>query len=155
MIEILRYNSRFAWLRWPTWVMVEWPKCPPLQRVMLSSFSFIMEQGMQGIYAREIDNFFWRLEPYFESTGIENEAQKVSITSFSLKDIPLLWWHRRCDDVKRGSDPSSLGTGSQNNLRSNLPQGCGTGSKKGQAKVPPTQGGSYLGISEGVRRASL
>jgi len=32
-------------------------------------------------------------------------AQKVSNASFSLKDITLVWWRRRCDDVKRGSDP--------------------------------------------------
>ena len=54
--------------------------------------------------AREIDNFFWELEAYFGAVGIVDESQKVSNASFSLKDIAL-WWHRRCDDVKRGSDP--------------------------------------------------
>jgi len=34
-----------------------------------------------------------------------DEAQKVSNASFSLKDIALVWWRRRCDDVKRGSGP--------------------------------------------------
>ena len=34
-----------------------------------------------------------------------DEAQKVSNASFSLKDIALVWWRRRCDDVKRGSAP--------------------------------------------------
>jgi len=34
-----------------------------------------------------------------------DEAEKVSNASFSLKDTALVWWHRRCDDVKRGSDP--------------------------------------------------
>jgi len=34
-----------------------------------------------------------------------DEAQKVSNASFSLKDIALVWWRRRYDDVKRGSDP--------------------------------------------------
>ena len=34
-----------------------------------------------------------------------DEAQKVSNASFSLKDIVLVWWRRRCVDVKRGFDP--------------------------------------------------
>ena len=55
--------------------------------------------------AREIDNFFWKLEAYFGAVGIVDKAQKVSNASFSLKDIALVWWRRRYDDVKRGSDP--------------------------------------------------
>jgi len=34
-----------------------------------------------------------------------DETQKVSNASFSLKDIALVWWRRRCVDVKRGSNP--------------------------------------------------
>jgi len=49
--------------------------------------------------AREIDNFFWGLEAYFEATCITDEGQKVSHASFSLKDTALLWWRHRCDDV--------------------------------------------------------
>ena len=55
--------------------------------------------------ARAIDNFLWELEAYFGAVGIMVEAQKVSNASFSLKDIALIWWRRRCDDVKSGSDP--------------------------------------------------
>jgi len=55
--------------------------------------------------AREIDNFVWGLEAYFEVTGITDEGQKVSHAFFSLKDTVFLWWRRMCDDVNRGSDP--------------------------------------------------
>jgi len=53
--------------------------------------------------AREIDNFFWNLETYFGVVGIMDEVQKVNTASFSLKDIALVWWHCRCDDVTQGS----------------------------------------------------
>jgi len=55
--------------------------------------------------AREIDNFLWGLEAYFGAVGIEDDAKKVSNAALSLNDIALVWWHRRCDDVRRGSDP--------------------------------------------------
>jgi len=54
---------------------------------------------------REMENFFWKFEAYFGAVGIVDEAQKVKHASFSLKDIALVWWHRRCDDVNRGSTP--------------------------------------------------
>jgi len=41
--------------------------------------------------AREIDNFFCGLEAYFREVGIEDEAQNVSNTSFSFKDITYVW----------------------------------------------------------------
>jgi len=67
---------------------------------------------------REIDNFFWKLEAYFGAVSIIDEAQKVSNTSFSLKDIALVWWCCRGDNIKRGSDPSPLEMDSRGNLRS-------------------------------------
>jgi len=55
--------------------------------------------------ARKIDNFFCGLEAYFGAMVIEDEAQKVCNTSFSLKDITLVWQCHRGDDAKRGFDP--------------------------------------------------
>jgi len=40
--------------------------------------------------AREIDNFFWKLEAYFGVVVIKDETQKVRKASFSLKDIALI-----------------------------------------------------------------
>jgi len=55
--------------------------------------------------AREIDNFLCGLEAYLRGVGIEDDAQKVSNTTFSLKDVALVWWCRKCDNVRRGYDP--------------------------------------------------
>jgi len=49
--------------------------------------------------AREIENFLWKFEACFGAVGIVDEAQKVNLASFSIKDIALVWWRRRCDDV--------------------------------------------------------
>ena len=49
--------------------------------------------------------------------GIEDDAQKVSNTTFSLKDITLIWRYPRCDDVRKGSDPIKTWNGLRGNLR--------------------------------------
>jgi len=66
---------------------------------------------------REIDNFFWKLEAYFGAVGITDEVQKVNTASFSLKDIALVWWRRRCDDVNRGSTPITTWDGFKGELK--------------------------------------
>jgi len=40
--------------------------------------------------------------------GIEDDAQKVSNAAFSLKDITLVWWRHRCDDIRKGSNPINI-----------------------------------------------
>ena len=40
-----------------------------------------------------------------------DKVQKLNTASFSLKDIALVWWHRRCDDVNRGSTPITTWAG--------------------------------------------
>jgi len=67
--------------------------------------------------AWEIDNFFWKFEVYFGATGIVDEDQKVSQASYSLKDIVLLWWRRRCDDVNQGSAPITTWEGFKRELK--------------------------------------
>lgn len=54
--------------------------------------------------AREIDNFLWGLEAHFGAMGIMKEAQKLSNASLFLKDIALVWWRRRNDNVRRGAN---------------------------------------------------
>jgi len=65
--------------------------------------------------AREIDNFFW-FETYFGATGLVDEGQKVSQASYSLKNIALVWWRHRCDDVNRGSTPITTWEGFKKEL---------------------------------------
>ncbi|XP_048231260.1 uncharacterized protein LOC125370291 [Ricinus communis] len=52
--------------------------------------------------AREIDNFLWNLEGYFEAVGIVDDTTKVKSVSLYLCDIATVWWRRRCEDVKKG-----------------------------------------------------
>ena len=58
--------------------------------------------------ARVIDNFLWELEAYFGAVGIMDESQKVSNASFSLKDIALVLWRRRCDESREDPTPRML-----------------------------------------------
>jgi len=67
--------------------------------------------------AGEIGNFFWKFEKHLEAIGIVDEGQKVSQVSYSLKDIALVWWRRRCDDVTRGSTPITTGEGFKKELK--------------------------------------
>lgn len=67
--------------------------------------------------ARVIDNFIWGYEAYFGAMNIEEDAQKVSNASLFLKDIALVWWHRKCDDVKRGFDPVNTWDGFKSELK--------------------------------------
>ena len=68
-----------------------------------------IRQGLPAFHragsAREIDNFLLGLEAYFRAIGIGDDTQKVCNVTFSLKEITFFWWHCRCDDVKRGSNP--------------------------------------------------
>jgi len=66
---------------------------------------------------RKIDSFFWKLEAHFGAVGIMDEGQKVSHASFSLKDIALVWWRRRCDNINRGSNPITTWEDSRRNSR--------------------------------------
>ncbi|XP_048228420.1 uncharacterized protein LOC125369605 [Ricinus communis] len=52
--------------------------------------------------AREINNFLWNLERYFDAVGIVDDATKVKSISLYLSDIATVWWRRRCEDVKKG-----------------------------------------------------
>ncbi|KAE8736351.1 cytochrome P450 78A7-like [Hibiscus syriacus] len=53
--------------------------------------------------AQDVENFLWGLDQYFAATGITEDAKKVSIASVYLSEVALMWWRRRCNDVKRGN----------------------------------------------------
>jgi len=57
--------------------------------------------------------------------GIKDDAQKVSNATFPLKDITLVWRHRRCDDVRGGFDPFNTWAGFKSELKKAvLSRGC-------------------------------
>ncbi|GFS29830.1 hypothetical protein Acr_00g0008700 [Actinidia rufa] len=52
---------------------------------------------------RELDNFLWSLEQYFEATNIREEDRKIKTTSLFLTDATALWWRRCHTDMERGT----------------------------------------------------
>ncbi|KAL6326229.1 hypothetical protein AAG906_001624 [Vitis piasezkii] len=60
-------------------------------------------QGFSGKRdAKELDNFLWHMERYFEAITLIDEATKVRTTTLYLTDTATLWWHRRFADMKKG-----------------------------------------------------
>ncbi|GFS46872.1 hypothetical protein Acr_00g0104510 [Actinidia rufa] len=53
--------------------------------------------------ARELDNFLWDLDQYFEATGIHEENKKIKTAPLFLSDAATLWWRRRHADMERGT----------------------------------------------------
>ncbi|KAE8717722.1 hypothetical protein F3Y22_tig00110029pilonHSYRG00062 [Hibiscus syriacus] len=53
--------------------------------------------------AQDVENFLWGLDQYFAATGITEDAKKVNIASVYVSEVALMWWRRRCNDVKCGT----------------------------------------------------
>ncbi|RVW73357.1 hypothetical protein CK203_057766 [Vitis vinifera] len=45
--------------------------------------------------AKELDNFLWHMERYFEAIALTDEATKVRTATLYLTDNATLWWRRR------------------------------------------------------------
>ena len=56
--------------------------------------------GSRG--ARELENFLWQMEQYFEAISLEDEKAKVRTATMYLRDTATLWWRRRHGDMERG-----------------------------------------------------
>ena len=53
--------------------------------------------------ARELNNFLWNLEQYFDAMSIEDDAKKIKTAPPYLADAAMLWWRRRHVDIERGT----------------------------------------------------
>ncbi|XP_022882220.1 uncharacterized protein LOC111399181 [Olea europaea var. sylvestris] len=53
--------------------------------------------------AKELDDFLWRLEIYFEGVNILDEATKVRTSTMYLTDTAALWWRRKHADIEKGA----------------------------------------------------
>ena len=53
--------------------------------------------------AKELDNFLWHMERYFEAIALTNEATKVRTATLYLTDNATLWWHRRFMEIEKGT----------------------------------------------------
>ncbi|RVW43565.1 hypothetical protein CK203_107076 [Vitis vinifera] len=52
--------------------------------------------------AKELDNFLWHMERYFEAIALTDEATKVRTATLYLTDTTTLWWRRRFADMEKG-----------------------------------------------------
>ncbi|KAK3015069.1 hypothetical protein RJ639_007039 [Escallonia herrerae] len=52
--------------------------------------------------AKELDNFIWHMERYFEGASITDEKAKVRTATLYLTDTATLWWRRKHNDIKKG-----------------------------------------------------
>ena len=53
--------------------------------------------------AKELDNYLWHMERYFEAIGLNDEATKVRIATLYLIDNATLWWRRKFLEMDRGT----------------------------------------------------
>ncbi|CAN1260507.1 Transposon Ty3-I Gag-Pol polyprotein [Linum perenne] len=53
--------------------------------------------------AKELENFLWSMEQYFEAAGLRDDTSKVRTAPLYLIDIAILWWRRRQGDVEKGT----------------------------------------------------
>ncbi|KAE8654205.1 hypothetical protein F3Y22_tig00117056pilonHSYRG01112 [Hibiscus syriacus] len=61
-------------------------------------------QGFNGARdAKEVENYLWRMEQYFEGIGLNDEAAKVKTAALYLSDTAMLWWRRKHADIERGA----------------------------------------------------
>ncbi|KAL6312372.1 hypothetical protein AAG906_008044 [Vitis piasezkii] len=51
--------------------------------------------------AKELDNFLWHMERYFEAIALTDEAVKVRIATLYLTDTTTLWWCRSFADMEK------------------------------------------------------
>ena len=53
--------------------------------------------------AKELDNYLWHMERYFEAIGLNDEVTKVRTATLYLLDIATLWWRRKFVEMERGT----------------------------------------------------
>ncbi|KAK3007925.1 hypothetical protein RJ639_014734 [Escallonia herrerae] len=102
ILDDLEVDSRLTVLEWKVDVFTEelddlieervahFMKWEPIQKKMPEPRSY---NGARE--ARQVDNFFWHLEWYFEALDIDDEKEKVQMTAMYLMDRAIFWW-RRC-----------------------------------------------------------
>ena len=53
--------------------------------------------------AKELDNFLWHMERYFEAITLTDEAVKVRTAMLYLTNNATLWWRRRFLEIEKGT----------------------------------------------------
>ncbi|KAH9625103.1 hypothetical protein KSS87_018092 [Heliosperma pusillum] len=52
--------------------------------------------------AKEIDNFLWCVERYFDALQVRDDVTKITTASMYLAEDAILWWRRRQGELKQG-----------------------------------------------------
>ncbi|KAK3009255.1 hypothetical protein RJ639_014121 [Escallonia herrerae] len=52
--------------------------------------------------AKELDNFIWYMERYFEGASITDKKAKVRTATLYLTDTATLWWRKKHNDIEKG-----------------------------------------------------
>ena len=53
--------------------------------------------------AKDLDNYLWHMERYFEAITLTDEVTKVLTATFYLTDNATLWWRRRFMEIEKGT----------------------------------------------------
>ena len=53
--------------------------------------------------SKELDNYLWHMERYFEVMALTDEVTKVRTATFYLTDNATLWWRRRFMEIEKGT----------------------------------------------------
>ncbi|KAH7842726.1 hypothetical protein Vadar_008469 [Vaccinium darrowii] len=53
--------------------------------------------------AKEVDNYLWHMERYFEAMEVTEESAKVRTATLYLTDTVTLWWRRRHVEIEKGT----------------------------------------------------
>ncbi|XP_059663382.1 uncharacterized protein LOC132309045 [Cornus florida] len=53
--------------------------------------------------ARELENFLFSMEQYFEATGMTDETIKIRTATHYLTDHAMLWWRKKYGDIGKGT----------------------------------------------------
>ena len=69
--------------------------------------------------AKELDNYSWHMERYFEALVLTDEATKGCTATLHLTDNATLWWFRRFIDIEKGTYNIDTWTYSRERSKSN------------------------------------
>ncbi|GMP48983.1 hypothetical protein CsSME_00016138 [Camellia sinensis var. sinensis] len=53
--------------------------------------------------AKELDNYIWHLERYFEALNLNDEMAKVRTTSLYLTKLAGIWWRHKHAEIEKGT----------------------------------------------------
>lgn len=71
--------------------------------VMLNKFKILEPKTFSGNRdAKELGNFIFDMEQYFQASGIVSEKIKVTLASMHLSNNVKVWWRSKVNDVQDG-----------------------------------------------------